>query len=236
MPKRNREGGAHMVLYHGSERIIEKPQFGAGRKNNDFGLGFYCTESEEMAKEWGCSSLSDGYANQYLLDTEGLYILNLNSEDYTILHWISVLISHRLFRVRTPIAGRGLRFLQEHYPVQVNMYDAIIGYRADDSYFDYADAFLNNGITVEQLATAMRLGKLGEQFVLKSRPAFDRIQFLGCTPAPREIWFPKKDQRTREAQSGYEKMLQSATDGLYLADIIRQEVKNDDPRIPRALS
>ena len=40
-------------LYHGSSRIIEKPVFGYGKPYNDYGLGFYCTESLEMAKEWG---------------------------------------------------------------------------------------------------------------------------------------------------------------------------------------
>lgn len=42
-----------ITLYHGSEQIIESPTFGLGKQNNDFGLGFYCTESEELAKEWG---------------------------------------------------------------------------------------------------------------------------------------------------------------------------------------
>ncbi|MBQ2640754.1 MAG: DUF3990 domain-containing protein, partial [Lachnospiraceae bacterium] len=31
-------------IYHGSVKIIEKPQYGAGRRDNDYGLGFYCTE------------------------------------------------------------------------------------------------------------------------------------------------------------------------------------------------
>ncbi|MBP3577789.1 MAG: DUF3990 domain-containing protein, partial [Lachnospiraceae bacterium] len=37
-------------LYHGSSNIIEKPVFGYGKKYNDYGLGFYCTDSIEMAK------------------------------------------------------------------------------------------------------------------------------------------------------------------------------------------
>ena len=38
-------------LFHGSPSIIEKPQFGYGKVYNDYGLGFYCTDSLEMAKE-----------------------------------------------------------------------------------------------------------------------------------------------------------------------------------------
>lgn len=52
--------GRKIILYHGSDKIIEKPEFGKGKAHNDFGLGFYCTESEDLAKEWACSSLKDG--------------------------------------------------------------------------------------------------------------------------------------------------------------------------------
>ena len=68
-----------ITLYHGSEQIVESPTFGLGKQNNDFGLGFYCTESEELAKEWAVSSLRNGFVNRYSLDTEYLKILNLNS-------------------------------------------------------------------------------------------------------------------------------------------------------------
>ena len=75
-----------ITVYHGSKQIVEVPIFGLGRKNNDFGLGFYCTESINLAKEWAVSSLSDGFANRYTVDSEYLNILNLNSSDYTILN------------------------------------------------------------------------------------------------------------------------------------------------------
>lgn len=41
-----------ITIYQGSEKIVEKPTFGEGKKNNDFGLGFYCTLDEDLAKEW----------------------------------------------------------------------------------------------------------------------------------------------------------------------------------------
>ena len=40
-----------MKLYHGSKYIIDKPTFGKGKPYNDYGLGFYCTENIDMAKE-----------------------------------------------------------------------------------------------------------------------------------------------------------------------------------------
>lgn len=228
--------GTRISIYHGSEHIIEKPVFGGGRKNNDFGYGFYCTENIDLAREWAVSSLHDGYVNRYTLDTEYLQVLNLNSEEYTILNWIAVLVEHRLFSIKTPVARRARNYLIDHYAVNVNAYDLIVGYRADDSYFDYAESFINNGITVEQLARAMRLGRLGEQIVLKSQYAFEQLQYDGFEPVSRETWYVRRKARNDDANQRYLDMLEEETDGLYMQDIIRGGISNDDPRIPHNLS
>lgn len=225
-----------ITLYHGSEQLIEEPTFGKGKLNNDFGLGFYCTESEDLAKEWAVSSLRNGFANRYTLDTEYLNVLNLNSPDFTILNWIAVLVEHRLFSIKTPVARRAKRYLVENFSVNVNAFDVVTGYRADDSYFDYAESFLNNGITVEQLARAMRLGKLGEQIVLKSRFAFSKLHYEGFDVADRETYFCLRKARNDEANRVYMEMLEKESDGLYIQDIMRGGIQNDDPRIPRNVS
>lgn len=228
--------GHIITLFHGSEKVVEVPTFGAGKKTNDFGLGFYCTESEGLAKEWAVSSLRDGFCNRYTLDTEYLNILNLNSPDYTILNWIAVLVEHRLFSIKTPVARRAKRYLIDNFGINVNAYDLITGYRADDSYFDYAESFLNNGISVEQLARAMQLGKLGEQIVLKSKFAFSRIQFEGFDVAEKEEFYILRKARDDEANGLYLEMLEEENDGLYIQDIIRGGITNDDSRIPRNIS
>lgn len=225
-----------ITLYHGSEKVIEVPTFGEGKKTNDFGLGFYCTESEALAKEWAVSSLRDGFCNRYTLDTEYLNMLKLNSPDYTILNWIAVLVEHRLFAIKTPVARRAKRYLIDNFGINVNTYDLITGYRADDSYFDYAESFLNNGISVEQLAKAMQLGKLGEQIVLKSKFAFSRIQFEGFDVAEKEEFYVLRKARNDEANRLYFEMLEEENDGLFIQDIIRGGITNDDPRIPRNIS
>lgn len=43
------------ILYHGSEFLIEKPEFGKVARHNDYGRGFYCTENIELAREWALS-------------------------------------------------------------------------------------------------------------------------------------------------------------------------------------
>lgn len=225
-----------ITLYHGSEKVIDTPTFGVGKRTNDFGLGFYCTETEGLAKEWAVSSLRDGFSNRYTLDTEYMNILNLNSPEYTILNWIAVLVEHRVFSIKTPIARKAKKYLIDNFGINVNAYDLITGYRADDSYFDYAETFLNNGISVEQLAKAMRLGKLGEQIVLKSKFAFSRIQFEGFEVAEKEEFYVLRKARDDEANQLYFDMLEEESNGLYIQDIIRGGITNDDPRIPRNIS
>lgn len=223
----------NIIVYHGSEKIIETPVFGVGKKHNDFGLGFYCTESIDLAKEWAVSSLRDGFANKYSLDVEYLKILHLNSPDYTILNWIAVLVEHRLFLLKTPIARRAKQYLTENFGINVGAYDVIVGYRADDSYFDYAESFLNNTISVQQLAKAMRLGKLGEQIVVKSQYAFSCLKYEGFEIAPKEQFYDLRKARDDNANKAYLQMLEEDDDGLFIQDIIRGGIKNDDSRIPR---
>ncbi len=222
-----------LKIYHGSEKVIEKPMYGAGKRHNDFGVGFYCTEDNELAKEWSVTSVNNGFSNCYELDYEYLKILNLNTEEYTILNWIAILVQYRLFSIKTPVANRARKYLIDHFGVNVNAYDVVIGYRADDSYFDYAEAFLNNSITVEQLSLAMRLGKLGEQIVLKSEFAFFNLSFLGYEVVEKDTYYRKRKKRNDDANNNYFKILEQETDGLFIQDIIRGGITNDDPRIPR---
>ena len=226
----------YITIFYGSEKIIEHPIWGEGRKNNDFGIGFYCTESLELAKEWAVSSLRDGFANKYILDTKYLNILNLNSSAYTILNWIAVLVEHRLFSITTPVARRAKSYLVEKFGVNVNAFDIIRGYRADDSYFDYAESFINNAISVEQLAQAMKLGKLGEQIVIKSKYAFTKLKYKGFEVAEQGKYYVHRKSRNDEANRQYFEMLDKESDGLYIQDIIRGGITNDNPCIPRNIS
>ena len=226
----------YITIFHGSEKIIEHPIWGEGRKNNDFGIGFYCTESLELAKEWAVSSLRDGFANKYILDTKHLNVLNLNSSAYTILNWIAVLVEHRLFSITTPVTRRAKSYLVEKFGVNVNAFDIVTGYRADDSYFDYAESFINNAISVEQLAQAMKLGKLGEQIVIKSKYAFTKLKYEGFEVAEQGKYYIHRKSRNDEANRQYFEMLDKESDGLYIQDIIRGGITNDDPCIPRNIS
>ena len=221
-----------LILYHGSPEIIETPVFGKGKSYNDYGRGFDCTEHLELAKEWACTENTDGYANKYEISTDGLSVLNLSSDEYTILHWLALLMKYRKLRVSTPVMKRGMDWLEEHFLIDLEPYDVVIGYRADDSYFSFARAFVNNEISLAQLSYAMRLGKLGEQFVLKSPAAFEKIQFVSYEVADNTKYYAKRKARDDEARDAFRAELEKDDlDGLYMRDIIREEVKADDPRL-----
>ena len=220
-------------LYHGSENIIHKPQYGFGKKYNDYGLGFYCTEHMDMAKEWGVSLDKNGYANCYELECEGLEILNLNDEKYCILHWLTILLENRTFDIPSALALEAKDYLTKNFSVDYEKYDAIIGYRADDSYFSFAQDFINGAISYRQLKRAMHLGKLGQQFVIKSKKAFDRIQYLGYELAESSEWYAKKMLRDRTARREYFDVERNKRErgDIYIVRIIDEEMTTDDLRI-----
>lgn len=220
------------ILYHGSPNILEHPIFGKGKKYNDYGRGLYCTEHLELAKEWACSEGVDGYANRYEIETRGLSILNLASDRYNILNWLAILLENRQGRLSTPIERRGREYLLQNFLPEYDQYDVIIGYRADDSYFSFARSFVSNGISLSQLSYAMKLGKLGEQFVLKSEKAFDAIHFLDYTIADNSVYYAKRKARDEQARDAFHKELENDdVNGIYIRDIIREEMKPDDVRL-----
>ena len=164
-----------MILYHGSPKAIETPLYGYGSKENDYGLGFYCTQSNDLAKEWACPTVQSGFSNKYELDMDGLRVLHLNSDGYHILNWIAILLQNRIFAKRSPVARQANSYILNEFLPDISGYDVVIGYRADDPYFSYAKDFLNNTISVNQLSQAMKLGELGEQVVLKSEKHSSRF-------------------------------------------------------------
>ena len=78
----------------------------------------------------------------------------------------------------------------------------------------------------------MKLGKLGEQFVLKSEKAFEAIRFLDYTVADNTIYYAKRKARDDEARLAYQREFEiEDLNGIFMRDIIREEMKLDDIRL-----
>lgn len=219
-------------IYHGSTTIIEKPQYGAGKSYNDYGRGFYCTEHIALAKEWGCNEGVDGFANRYELNLMDLTVLNLSDDKYSILNWLAILMDNRIGRLNTPIERQGREYLLEHFLPEYKDADVIVGYRADDSYFSFARAFVGNGISLKQLGYAMRLGKLGQQYVLISEKAFQQVQFTGYEIAENREYYPKRKARDEQAREAFIRELEKDdTEGIFMRDVIREKMEAGDERL-----
>ena len=178
-----------MIVYHGSSHVIEVPKYNGSKKTNDYGYGFYCTKEIELANEWACPDNNDGYANEYLLDLDGLNILDLSEDKYNILNWIALLLKHRIPEGLNPNDEQTREYIIDNFSVDLTDIDIIIGYRADDSYFSFARDFVKNAITVSQLSKAMELGQLGLQVVLHSKRAFEHLTYVNHTIAQNEIYY-----------------------------------------------
>ena len=125
-----------------------------------------------------------------------------------------------------------MEWLTTHFLPDIDRFDAIIGYRADDSYFSFARAFVNNEISLKQLSYAMKLGELGEQFVLKSEKAFSAIHFISSEQVSNAMYFPRRKQRDDAARAAFrEERDRDDLNGLFIRDIIRERILPDDPRI-----
>lgn len=210
-----------MRLYHGSTQIIKTPSLEKAKPNNDYGKGFYCTENIELAKEWACQKNCDGFASEYELSVENLSILDLTSPKYDILHWLTILINNRTFSL-TPIAKDAKNYLDKNYSIDYGNFDIIKGYRANDSYFTFASNFLNNEISLAQLAQAMKLGELGIQIALKSEKAFSAISFKTSHEAKKYVYYKEFQKRDSNARKLYQDFRSHADlNGIYMIDILR---------------
>ena len=222
-----------MIVYHGSDHRIEVPVHNGSKRTNDYGFGFYTTENKDLAREWACSDNRNGFVNCYEVDLNGLSVLNLNAPEYNILNWLAILAKYRTYWQNGSVAEEAKDYLQQHFFIDPSSYDVIIGYRADDSYFTFAQDFVSGAIPLSKLSEAMHLGRLGEQIVFKSREVFSHIRYIDAEPVSAAIWYEKKVTRDREARRAYRstKKTSNMVNELFMIDIMREGISNGDPRL-----
>ena len=229
----------NLIIYHGSQQIVEVPQYGIGKEYNDYGRGFYCTESIELAKEWACPVKNDGYSNKYRLSLDGLNTMRLTEGKFNILSWLAILLAHRKFDITSPVGNQAREFILDRFLPDTEGVDVMIGYRADDSYFSFAEDFVNNTISLRDLNLAMQLGTLGEQIVLLSKRSFGQIEFVEHEVADyREYYYKRvqRDQNARAAYKNHKKNLQQLVNDVFVLDMIREDMQYDNPRLQSAIS
>ena len=58
------------------------------------------------------------------------------------------MLAHRKFDITSPIGNNAREFILNRFMPETADVDVMIGYRADDSYFSFAEDFVNDGADV----------------------------------------------------------------------------------------
>lgn len=164
-----------LTLFHGTPDKIVVPKYGCGNEKHDYGMGFYLTESIELAKEWAVCRPNDtnGWVHKYELDTDGLKILDFQAMN--VLSWLAELMKHRDAADSKRYRMLAKKFTDK-YGVDTTEYDVIRGWRANASYFYIAKEFVRDNIDMDILEELLSLGGLGIQYCIKSELAYSKLQ------------------------------------------------------------
>lgn len=161
-----------MILYHGSDQEVDKPLAKVGRKNLDFGRGFYVTRLEGQAKNW--AKVIAGRKGRNVIPVVSVYEFD-----------------------RTGALGAGVRFKTfESYDLEwldyvVNCrkgrsvfkdFDVVEGGVADDDVIDTVEDYEKKIITAEQALGQLQYKKVNHQICFLDQSVIDRyLSFKGSS-------------------------------------------------------
>lgn len=217
-----------MIIYHGSKQIIEKPILKGSNASNDYGPAFYMSLDLDAAKSWACRNNSIGIVNKYSISEfkfKNFKILDLrDKERYSVLNWIAILMHFRSlddsFIKKNKLV---LEWLNKFY-IDVDQYDVVIGYRADDAYFRFPAKFISNDLSLEDLENTFKLGNLGVQYAFISKRAIDSLKFITSIECD-EQYLGHYFKTVNEATFKFDELLQVERDPrkTYVLDLMRKD-------------
>lgn len=212
-----------MKVYHGSKLIIKAPINEGSKIDNDYGPAFYLTRDLESAHEWACRNNTIGIVNEYKLETRSLRVLNLTDKNkYSVLNWLAILLHYRTLEPSFVKAfGTRLKFIEEHYFINVKEFDLVIGYRADDAYFRFPLDFIRGNLTLAQLEYSFNLGELGIQYVIVSQKGIDHLTYVNSFVS-NEKYINQYYESVTRASKAFD-MLNKDEEGIRIIDIMRNK-------------
>ena len=157
-----------MELYHGSYMVINQPRTDAGRRNLDFGRGFYLTSIREQAEQWAkvvTERKTRGgtpYLNVYNFDYEQIPLITNKHKifDSYNLEWLDFVVACR-----------------QGEPVW-QQYDIVEGGVANDNVIDTVEDYQMGILTAEQALGQLRYKKVNHQVCIINQLVIDKcLQF-----------------------------------------------------------
>jgi len=161
-----------MILYHGSNCIVDKIDLDKCHKFKDFGKGFYTTELEDqawnMAKRTAKLFGGKPVMNEFLLDEQifANQTLNIKKFPKSDIEWATFVINNR---------NREFKEIESLLCNTDNKYDVVIGPVADDDIRVTLELYIDGRLTSEALLEALKYKDLSQQISFHSLNA---INFL----------------------------------------------------------
>ncbi len=141
-----------MRLYHTSQLIIKDPDVHFGRKNADFGQGFYLSPDKDFVHRW---ATKDAYVNEYELDTAGLIIVQFQRSK----EWFEYIYQNR--RVNDTIEA-----------------DVVMGPIANDTIYETFGIISSGYLRTDEALSLLMLGPEYIQVALKTEKAASQLTWL----------------------------------------------------------
>lgn len=141
-----------MILYHTSEKEIINPDIHYGRKNADFGWGFYLTPDRDFTYRWAGQN---AVVNQYEFDKNGLSIQEFTRS----IEWLQYIFDNR--RTKDTL-----------------MVDAVMGPIANDTIFDTLGILSSGYLEPEAALKLLMIGPEYTQIAIKTEKALKQLRFI----------------------------------------------------------
>ena len=150
-----------MRVFHGSTVKVDAPLVGAGRRNLDFGQGFYVTDLEQQAVSWATRPVNGGkpnILNKYELDIEAVIVGGYRYKKFDAYdsEWLDFVVSNR----------RG--------GIDWQHYDIIEGGIANDRVFNTIELYEANLISKEEALDRLKYEKPNNQICLIRQELVDK--------------------------------------------------------------
>ena len=155
-----------MILYHGSNMVVEKPRLIEQNRFLDFGYGFYTTTNKAQAENFAQKVLvrrgGTPTVNVYEIDddigSELLKIKRFNAPDE---EWLDFVSAHR------------------NGTYDGEQYDLIIGAVANDDVYRTITLYMTGVLDKEQTLAALKIRKLFNQLVFATEKSLQYLHFEG---------------------------------------------------------
>ena len=159
-----------MIIYHGSNLVVEKPKLIAQNRYLDFGYGFYTTTNKVQAisfadKVYKRKNEGTKQVSIYEIDEEKLFdecsVLRFDSPEEA---WLDFVSENR----------NGI--------YDGESYDVVYGPVANDDVYTTFTLYQSGALSKEQTLETLKIKKLYDQMVFTSEKALSFLKFIGTIP------------------------------------------------------